>query len=184
MSRRPGKALLREMLLKKRQSLSRAERSQKSRVIFRSIRQHPLFQQAVRVACYYDVTPEVMTRPFLGKIIREKKLFLPRVDSLKKTLTLHRVTALKRDLKKGTYAIWEPKRGCSKMVAGQMDLIIVPGVGFDRQGNRLGRGGGYYDGLLRRSKKVYKIGICFREQLVKKVPMTRRDVPVNEVITD
>jgi 5-formyltetrahydrofolate cyclo-ligase len=65
-----------------------------------------------------------------------------------------------------------------------MDLIIAPGVAFDRRGGRLGRGGGYYDRLLRRAEKVPVIGLCFREQLVKKVPMKPHDVRMNKVITD
>ncbi len=65
-----------------------------------------------------------------------------------------------------------------------MDVIVVPGVGFDRAGGRLGRGGGYYDRALRSAPKVPKIGLCFREQLVKKIPMAKRDVRVDKVISD
>jgi 5-formyltetrahydrofolate cyclo-ligase len=65
-----------------------------------------------------------------------------------------------------------------------MDLIIVPGVAFDRKGGRLGRGAGYYDRLLRKARSVPKIGLCFREQLVRKVPMKKHDMSVDKIITD
>ena len=124
------------------------------------------------------------TRPFLKEILGSKKLYLPGTDPSKKALAFRQVRSLAQDLQKGVYGIMEPKPACPKRILGRMDLIVVPGVAFDKTGNRLGRGGGYYDKALRRAKKVYKIGLCFREQLVKKVPMTEHDVRMDRVIID
>ena len=95
-----------------------------------------------------------------------------------------RVRHLSRDLKESCYGIREPKAFCPGRSADRMDVIIVPGVGFDRAGARLGRVGGFYDRALRRVRKVPKIGLCFREQLVKKIPVKKHDVRVDKVITD
>lgn len=178
------KTFLRKMLFKKRKKIPEKLRLKKSRGIFRQIFRDPAYREAGRVAVYFGIPPEVETKPFLAKMLKQKEVFLPRVDGRKKILILHRVLALARDLRKETYSIMEPKLWCPKQPAAAMDLIIVPGVGFDKKGNRLGRGAGYYDGLLKNAPGVHKIGICFREQIVKKIPMTKRDVPVDQVITD
>ncbi len=88
------------------------------------------------------------------------------------------------DLQQGYGGIQEPKRSCPMSLPSQMDLIIVPGVAFDIRGYRLGRGGGYYDRLLRKAPCVPKIGLCFREQRVRKLPAAFHDVMMDSVITD
>jgi 5-formyltetrahydrofolate cyclo-ligase len=177
------KTLLRKTLLAKRARIPRALRRLKSRRIFKKISKLPVFKKAHHIACYYGITPEVETKFFLKEILKNKSLYLPKVGP-KRSLTLHRVRSLSRDLRKGAYSIMEPKLSHGKKPAGSMDLLIVPGVAFDKRGGRLGRGGGYYDRLLRKARRVPKMGICFREQIVKKVPMTAQDVRVDRVITD
>jgi 5-formyltetrahydrofolate cyclo-ligase len=179
----PEKSSLRKALLEKRRNIPRLSRHVKSRRILRTLSREPVFRRAEHVALYYGIAPEVETRSFLKKVLKDKKIYLPRIDS-KKSLALCRVRSLSRDLKKGAYNIREPRAFCEKRPASQMDIIIVPGVAFDTVGGRLGRGGGYYDRLLRKAKKVVKVGLCFREQIVKKVPMKAHDVKVDRVITD
>jgi len=178
-----GKTVLRKALLEKRKNIPSLSRRLKSRRIFRKLFQATVFKKAEFVALYYGIAPEVETKSFLKKILKDKKIYLPRID-LKKSLSLCRVRSLSNDLKKGAYNIMEPKVSCERRPAGQMDVIILPGVAFDRKGGRLGRGGGYYDRLLRGAGKALKIGLCFREQIVKKVPMNVCDVSVDRVITD
>lgn len=78
----------------------------------------------------------------------------------------------------------EPRVTCPRRSVSRMEVIVVPGVGFDKKGNRMGRGAGYYDRLLRKAGKIFKIGLCFREQVVHQLPVTKTDVPVDCVITD
>lgn len=177
------KTFLRKTLLKKRRDILLLPRRMKSRRILRKLSQTTIFKKAGHIAFYYGVAPEVETRHFLKKILKDKKIYLPRINS-KKSLTLCRVRSLSKDLKKGAHNIMEPKAVCERRPASQMNIIIVPGVAFDRLGGRLGRGGGYYDRLLRKARKVVKIGLCFREQIVKKVPMQACDVRVDKIITD
>ena len=125
----------------------------------------------------------IIAKDLVEKVLKDKKIYLPRIGP-KRSLTLCRVRSLSRDLKKGVYNIREPRASCEKRPASQMDIIIIPGVAFDKKGGRLGRGGGYYDRLLRKAKKVVKIGLCFREQIVKKVPMKAHDVRMDRVITN
>jgi len=177
------KTLLRKALREKRRNIPLFPRHLKSRRILRKLSQEPAFRKAEHVAFYYGIAPEVETKSFLKKILKNKKIYLPRIAP-KKSLVLCRVRSPSRDLKKGAYNIMEPRAFCEKQPASQMDLIIVPGVAFDRSGGRMGRGGGYYDRLLRKAGKVVKIGLCFREQIIKKVPMREHDMRVDRVITD
>lgn len=179
----PEKVFLRKALLGKMKNIPRPSRQAKSRCILRTLSREPFFQRAEHVAFYYGIALEVETKPFLKKLLKDKKIYLPRID-LKKSLVLCRIRSLSKDLKKGAYNIREPRAFCKERPAGRMDIIIVPGVAFDKGGGRLGRGGGYYDRLLRKAKKVVKVGLCFREQIVKKVPMKAHDVKVDRVITD
>jgi 5-formyltetrahydrofolate cyclo-ligase len=179
----PDKKSLRKILLEKRSHIPALSRRMKSRRIFRALSLEPLFQKAEHVAFYYGIAPEVETRSFLRKVLKKKKLYLPRIDP-KRSLALCRVRSISKDLKKGAYNIMEPRPFCKKRPACRMDVLVVPGVAFDKRGGRLGRGGGYYDRLLKKAKRVAKIGLCFREQIVKKVPMQAHDVRMDRVITD
>ena len=178
------KSLLREKLLKKRNKIPFRLRRSKSLEIFKKLLKALSFEKAVHIALYCGIAPEVVTQPFLKKILKDKKVYLPQTDPIKKSMKLRLVRVIPGDLRKGPYGIMEPKVSCPSRSAAKMDLIIVPGVAFDRQGGRLGRGAGYYDRFLRKASSVPKIGLCFREQLVKKVPMKKHDMSVDKVITD
>jgi 5-formyltetrahydrofolate cyclo-ligase len=177
------KTSLRKVLLEKMKNIPLLSRHMKSRRMLRKLSREKFFQRAEHVAFYYGIAPEVETKPFLKKNLKNKKLYLPAIGP-KKSLTLRRVHSLSKDLKWGAYNTMEPKASCEKRPAGQMDVIIVPGVAFDKNGGRMGRGGGYYDRLLRKAKKVITVGLCFQEQVVKKVPMQAHDMRVDRVITD
>ncbi len=80
----------------------------------------------------------------------------------------------------GDFNILEPQ---NEPYTGDYDLIVVPGVAFDRKGNRIGRGRGYYDRFLCKHLNVKRIGICFDFQLVDEVPTEPNDIRMDEVIS-
>lgn len=86
------------------------------------------------------------------------------------------------DMEKGAYGILEPKT-VRKADENNIDVILVPGLAFDRNGGRMGFGKGYYDRLLESSKAV-KIGLCYDFQILEKIPTESHDVPMNFVITE
>ena len=180
----PAKISLRKLIHAKRKAIPALHRRARSKKIFGKLLKDPSFRKAVHIAIYCGISPEVATRPFLSALLKNKKIYLPKTPLGKNLMTFCQIGSLSRDLMKGPYDIMEPKASCSERPAARMDLIIVPGVAFDRRGGRLGRGAGYYDRLLGKAKKVVKIGLCFREQLVKKVPMKAHDVRMNRIITD
>ena len=64
----------------------------------------------------------------------------------------------------------------------ELELVIVPGLGFDREGGRIGRGEGYFDRFLAEAKRAYKIGLAFECQMVERVPCESSDVILDEIL--
>jgi len=97
-----------------------------------------------------------------------------------------RIANLQADLCPGQFGVREPDSGCPAMNWTEIDVILVPGLAFDRTGNRLGRGGGYYDRLLECARKagpVTAVGICFEWQLQKDVPITTHDQQLDLIVS-
>ena len=91
------------------------------------------------------------------------------------------VLGRKTKLKKGLYGIYQP--AIERLInLKDLDLVIVPGVAFDKRGNRLGRGKGYYDCLLNKVPKAPSIGLAFDFQILPTLPATTKDVSVNRAI--
>jgi 5-formyltetrahydrofolate cyclo-ligase len=138
-----------------------------------------LFKQAKSISLYHALPGEVETSAFIEKWEETKTIFLPLVEG--NDLYFHTYKG-KHYLQRGAFGIMEPERenSCS---TEQIDLIIVPGIAFDRQCNRMGRGKGYYDRLLT-TLPIPKIGLCYHFQLVDKIPTEPFDIPVDMVVTD
>lgn len=107
-----------------------------------------------------------------------KHFFIPAFDE---ACGVYRMAALSADLKPGKFGIPEP---VEPVRAGALNLILVPGIAFDRTGNRLGRGGGFYDRLLAEYPGATAIGLCFDFQLVDSLPVEPHDRPVNWIVTE
>lgn len=163
-------------LLKTRHSSSTTRQSAE---ILAALEAHPAFRAATTVLLYHSLKDEVDTHEFIRKWSREKRILLPVVVGDDLELRLY---TRPEDLKPGAYGIEEPTGELFTDYA-DIDFIVVPGVAFDRNGNRLGRGKGYYDRLLPRIPSAYKAGICFPFQLVEKVPAEPFDIRMDEIIT-
>lgn len=153
--------------------------TQQSAEILAALEAHPAFRAADTVLLYHSLKDEVDTHEFIRKWSRLKRILLPVVvgDDLEL-----RVYTGPEDLAIGAYGIEEPTGACFTDYAA-IGFIAVPGVAFDRNGNRLGRGKGYYDRLLPRIPAAYKAGICFPYQLVEEVPAEPFDIRMDEIIT-
>lgn len=153
--------------------------TQQSAEILAALEVHPAFRAADTVLLYHSLKDEVDTHEFIRKWSRLKRILLPVVvgDDLEL-----RVYTGPEDLAIGAYGIEEPT-GARFTDYAAIGFIAVPGVAFDRNGNRLGRGKGYYDRLLPRIPAAYKAGICFPYQLVEEVPAEPFDIRMDEIIT-
>ena len=142
--------------------------------------QHPRIIDSRTILVYSALPDEVPTQALLDLLVKQgKTVLLPRVIS-DTDMELRRYTG-RHDLQLGAYGILEPT-GELFTVYDTIDVAIVPGMAFDAEGYRLGRGKGYYDRFLARVPYLYKIGLCFSWQMVDKVPHNKHDIVMDEVI--
>ncbi|MGD0653997.1 MAG: 5-formyltetrahydrofolate cyclo-ligase [Thermoguttaceae bacterium] len=148
----------------------------------------PQFARARTVMTYLDIGSEVRTRAYLPELWQlGKRVVVP--YCMAREIRLFQVKKMD-ELSPGTWQILEPKpewlsRMDRRVDASELDLIVVPGVAFDRYGDRLGLGKGYYDRFLQRVRPdAVKISPAFECQLVDKIPVLPHDVRVDMVITE
>lgn len=177
------KARLRLALRERVRGLSGKERSEKSRQIQKELFRRKFFKNARTILFYASLPSEVNTWPMMRQALKLHKRVL--VPSMRKgRIVPSEVKDLKTDLGRGPYGIFEPKgRSFRPAKLSDVDLVIVPGIGFDRQGFRLGRGGGHYDRLLSKLRgHVPLVGLAFKVQRVQRMPVAPHDVPMDDLI--
>jgi len=137
--------------------------------------------EARTVLLYSALPDEVPTRQWLDRLLAEgRQVLLPRVVS-DTEMTLHRYTGA-ADLQPGAFHIMEPS-GEPFADYVSIDAAVIPGMAFDAEGHRLGRGRGYYDRFLERVPRMLRIGLCYEWQLVPHVPTATHDVRMHYVLT-
>lgn len=184
-----SKEALREKMRQKLNCQTGSERRKKSLVIQKKLFAQKDFLASRCVMLYVSKeTGEVETGPVIKKALKMgKKVALPVTLVREKRIAPVYLTGLREGLRKGPYGIYEPRKSKSKrqVKLKDIDLVIVPGLCFDRNNNRLGRGQGYYDRFLERLPDgTPRIGLGFRFQLLKKIPTTKNDISLTKVITN
>ena len=170
----------RKYIQEKKKVLSIEQRSKQSTNILSTLELHPLFQSATIVLLYHSLPDEVQTAEFIRKWSHQKQIVLPVVCGDDLELHLYQGES---SLKTGRFYIKEPTTPLFQEW-NKITLAIIPGVAFDADKNRLARGKGYYDRLLRKMpNNLYKIGICFDYQYIKQLPVEDFDIPMDEVLT-
>lgn len=164
--------------LKKMHSLD--EKKRLSIELFKKIESLPEFEAAKCIMMYWSMSDEVHTHEFVEKWHTTKKIILPVVQS--DQLVLKEFQGTDKLIVGKSFGILEPD-GEPYTKTDEIDLILVPGLAFDKNNNRLGRGKAYYDKLLS-STKAFKLGICFDFQLVNNVPVDKHDIRMDLVITN
>ena len=154
------------------------ERYSKSMIIKDKIMNLDIYKNSNCIALYYSMKSEVDTKELIKESLElGKKVVLPRIINKNKMIFI----SVNRDTnyEKNSFGVLEPIGEEER----DIDLIICPGVAFDKDNNRLGYGRGYYDKYLK-DKDIYKIGICYKEQLVDKIDIDDFDIKMDMVITD
>lgn len=173
------KSRLREEIRSRKSSYSQERLHDMSLALERSLMERREWWESQTVLLYHALPDEVDTSLLLSAALESgKTVLLPRVDG--ERLTLHPYDPSL--MQSGGYGIMEP---CTPAFPesryGEIDMVLVPGMAFDRRGHRLGRGKGFYDRLLPNLKKAHLVGICFPFQMVAKVPCDKFDVKVDDV---
>lgn len=172
---------LRKNLLDKRNKLGSGDKMKADWSLFEALKTTPQIEVAEKIVAFFPHKSEPNIEPFLEWVVSNKKeLYLPRVNEV--GLDLVRVLFFS-DLEQGSYGIMEPKKEFEATDLNEFDIILVPGLGFSPNGNRLGFGGGFYDRLLKQVKG-YKIGVGYEFQVLDEIPVEPHDVALNMIITD
>ena len=174
---------LRRYIREQKRHFTPQQLGEMSLCIMSSLLSHSQIQKADYVLMYHSLPDEVDTHSALDQLLAMgKKVFLPKVVS-DTEMTIHEYTGADSLQPSEPYGILEPTTPELSIINCQLSIAIVPGMAFDKQGHRLGRGKGYYDRFLSRIPNIYKIGVCFPFQMLESIPSESTDVVMDEVIT-
>ncbi|XP_059211088.1 5,10-methenyltetrahydrofolate synthetase (5-formyltetrahydrofolate cyclo-ligase) [Centropristis striata] len=192
---RAAKQALRREVKQRLSSLSEEEKLLQSLRLSQRLLSHPRYEASRRLALFLSMRDEVRTEEILRDALqRGKSCFIPRYEAgggnrmdMLQLRSLQEVQSLPTT----SWSIRQPAEEDHSreeaLSAGGLDLILMPGLGFDRSGRRLGRGKGFYDAYLERctkhpAGKPYTIALAFREQMCPEVPVDHNDVLIDEVL--
>jgi 5-formyltetrahydrofolate cyclo-ligase len=174
---------LRSQLISARSKLSPIDRSLRSEKIAERAAGLALLQRPTVVAIYAALGTEVDSGP-IARLILERggRLAYPRTVPGSRLLTF--CPCWPAELVRGPLGAPEPPSDAREIPLDQIGCFVMPGVGFSRDGLRLGRGGGYYDVTLKQARAAYRIGVGFSIQLLDQLPRQPHDVPLDAVVTE
>jgi 5-formyltetrahydrofolate cyclo-ligase len=138
------------------------------------------FTGANVIALYFSKSDEVRTEKLLEEWKNKKEILLPSVSG--NNIDFYKYEGITR-MKTGAFGIKEPDESSPRIDVSKIDLFVAPGVAFDLNRNRLGRGKGFYDRLLSGINKPI-IGLCFGFQLKSRIPASKTDVKMSKIITE
>ena len=182
-----AKIELRKVIIARRSALSLPVRQGANRAISKQVLALGGFHDAQTVMAYVSLAAEFSTSEIVRMTLdRDKVLVLPKINGSKRELDLFRVTDLDADLIPGTWGIMEPNpERCEKISIDEVDFVLVPGIAFDKDCNRLGYGGGYYDRLLDDLGPFATfVAPAFAVQIVDRVPVEAHDIALDVVVTE
>jgi 5-formyltetrahydrofolate cyclo-ligase len=145
----------------------------------------PYYQKARTVALYAPIRGEVPTRDILIAALADEKVVCYPLSHVHGRILSFRAITSESELEPGRLGVREPNSASELVPVDQIDLFVVPGLGFTRDGKRLGRGGGYYDTTLRAaSARSRRVGLAFSDQVVGVLPTNQDDVDMDLVVTE
>lgn len=173
---------LRALVRQRKAAHPPAELREMSEQACRGVCRSPFWMAARSVLLYHPLPDEVDVTPLLDKAFRAgKRVYLPVVTGA--CAIEVRRWAPGTQMRTGAFGIQEPTGADVSMEeCGRIDLAIVPGMGFDREGHRLGRGKGYYDRLLARTPHAHLMGVCLPFQLLREIPHEAHDIDMDSLV--
>jgi 5-formyltetrahydrofolate cyclo-ligase len=183
---------LRTQLRKARRALNPSQQRQAARGVYRQLAQHPLFRRARHIALYLPMDGEIDPRLLLRAAQRRgKKTYLPVLSAWPRTKMVFQRVRHGEKFRPNRFRIPEPRiNPAQQRNVWALDLILLPLVGFDDVGGRLGMGGGFYDRSLayqaRRKawQKPVLLGLAHECQKVERLAQASWDVPLQGTVTD
>jgi 5-formyltetrahydrofolate cyclo-ligase len=179
---RARKRALRRHVRELREGLPEDERVERSRAVAGNVLRLPVLEDATTVMAFSPFGSEVDIRPLLEVLLeRTAQLALPRVEGRSIVAVAYRPGD---PMRRASFGALEPA-GDDVVAPQEIDVVLTPGLAFDRRGYRLGYGRGYYDRFLRRLRAdAVAVGVAFAAQIVDEVPHGRGDRAVDLVVTE
>lgn len=179
------KSEIRKSLIAKRMQQTEEEIAIKSQQILDRLINSGITKNKKRIMLYKDFRKEVQTDQMIAYLLEHHhEIVLPRVSDDKENMELYLVTG-DDDMQCSSYGIMEPIPSAERLVNPEtLDLILSPGVGFTKEGYRIGYGGGFYDKMLVNLKKVFVCALAFDCQIVNNLPIEAHDQKLDMIITE
>lgn len=187
-----SRSQLRRQLRAARRALSRSQQQRAARDLYRQLVQQPMFRRARHIALYLPSDGEIDPRPLLRAAQRRgKATYLPVLSAWPKSKMVFQRVRAGQNLRLNRFKIAEPRANRHQQRrVWTLDLIVLPLVGFDAHGGRLGMGGGFYDrclayrALRTQPQKPQLLGVAHECQKVEKLAMASWDVALTATVTD
>ncbi len=174
------KQINRRVILKKRDRLSKEEIIEKSKKIKEKLFNSEEYKKAKTIMLYVSFGSEVDTINIIKESLKNKTVCVPVIKEDNMIASL--INNIKELNKKNKYNILEPSK-IKKIDKKDIDLVIVPGVVFDKQNHRIGYGKGYYDAFLK-GYKGKTIGLAFNLQILEIIPKDEWDIRLDKIISE
>ena len=171
------KTELRKEIVDLKKQISTEQKQQEARAVFSKVETLSEFKSAENILLYWSTSDELSTHEIIEKWSNRKQIILPTIVGDKLILKPYMPG---QNMKKGALGIWEPDT--VDTFTENIDLMIIPGIAFDSDKNRLGRGKAFYDRFLA-NKSLVKIGVGFDLQLLPRIPSEKSDIKMDKVIT-
>lgn len=172
---------LKDKMLEKRNSLPKEEILKKSMKIKSKLFNLEYYKKSKTAMFFVSFNSEVNTHDMIKNSLKNKTVIVPKI--VNNEIEPSVIIDFDSMIPSGKFGILEPM-GLMKIAYKNIDLVLVPGIAFDKEGHRVGYGFGYYDKFLKKVPKAAKIGLCFDFQVVDKLPREEHDVPVDLIVTE
>src|SRR3989344_8886632 len=174
------KSKLKESILKKRNSLPKDEILEKNKKIHDKLFGLEQYKKSRTIMFFVSFNSEVGTHGMIKEALMNKMVVVPKVmhHEIEPSVIIDLDNLIPSKI-----GILEPIEAM-KIAYKNIDLVLVPGIVFDKEGHRIGYGFGYYDKFLKKVPKAIKIGLVFDLQVIERIPKEMHDVPVDMIVTE
>lgn len=182
-----NKEILRKSMLEKRKNMKKDDAKKNSEKIISALKDLEAFKKSSNIMIYLSFNNEVDTYKLMEYCLQTgKKVIVPFCIKKERKIIPSEVIDPDKELRLNSFGYKEPEEEKIREVdAQEIDLVIVPGVVFDTNGNRIGFGAGYYDRFLKKLKSsATTIALCYDYQIIDRVPIDKFDIPVKCIITE
>jgi 5-formyltetrahydrofolate cyclo-ligase len=183
------KKILRKEILEKRENIDIDIKKKMDKEILNRFYESKYYNEARNVFIYISYGSEIDTKDIINKALKEnKRIYVPRTEFKTRIMDAVEISSLDK-LIVNSYGILEPSENEPHIDPNGLDLILVPGVAFDRNGGRMGYGAGFYDRYFKKIngdniKRITKLALAYDFQVIGEVPMEELDMPVDYIITE